>query len=177
MDAVLADLSRHAALARPQHALSDLHSMSPAARFMQTPADGTPRVLVDAVTRGDPRQLQSALVALGMRHAAVFANDVGGWLPVDQLGAAAARGELVSIRAAMPRTRTGTVASQGDFAQHSAALRSADPSLTGAGVTVGVLSDSFNCYAPSTPNPAAVCRYPERKATHRMVFRPILRPM
>jgi hypothetical protein len=147
MDAVLADLSRHAALARPAHALADLHAMSPAARFMQTGANDTPRILVDAVTRGDPRQLKSALVALGMRHAVVFANDVGGWLPVNQLDAAAARGELVGIRAAMPRTRAGAVTSQGDYAQRSAALRAAHPALTGAGVTVGVLSDSFNCYA------------------------------
>jgi Subtilase family len=46
----------------------------------------------------------------------------------------------------MSRTRTGAVTSQGDFVQHSAAVRTSD-SLTGAGVTVGVLSDSYDCYA------------------------------
>ena len=44
------------------------------------------------------------------------------------------------------RARSGAVTSQGDFVQHSDALRSAN-SLSGAGVTVGVLSDSFDCYA------------------------------
>ena len=78
LDSVLADLSRHAELARPGHVLADLHSLSPAARFMQTSAAGAPLVLVDAVTRGDPQQLKSALESLGLERAAVYSNDVGG---------------------------------------------------------------------------------------------------
>jgi len=148
LDGVLADLSRHAALVRPSHALADLHSLSPAARFVQASATATPLVAIDAVTRGDPQQLKSALVGLGLQHPSVYSNDVGGWLPVNQIGAAAARGEVASIRAAMPRTRTtGPVATQGDYAQRSSVVRTNYPTLTGTGVTVGVLSDSFNCYA------------------------------
>jgi hypothetical protein len=56
-----------------------------------------------------------------------------------------ARAEFHSIRAAMSRTRTGAVTSQGDFVQHSDLARSQN-SLTGVGVTVGVLSDSYDCY-------------------------------
>jgi hypothetical protein len=145
-DAALADLARHAALIDSQHPLADLHSLSPAARF-KLAADGvTPLVAIDAVTVGDPQQLKAALEALGLTRTAVFANDVGGWLPVAQLRAAAARAEVLSLRAAMSRTRTGSVTSQGDFVQQSAAVRASD-ALTGAGVTVGVLSDSFDCYA------------------------------
>jgi hypothetical protein len=147
LDSVLADLSRHAALARPAHLLADLHSLSPAARFIQTSAKGTPLVLIDATTRGDPRQLESALVALGLERAAVYANDVGGWLPVNQIESAAARTEVISLRAAMSRTRVGAVTSQGDFAQRSDVVRTDYPSINGSGITVGVLSDSFNCYA------------------------------
>jgi hypothetical protein len=147
MGSVLADLSRHAGLARPGHRLADLHSLSPAARFVQTSPDATPLVLIDAVTRGDPQALRSALTALGLTRASVYSNDVGGWLPVNQLEAAAARAEVVSIRAAMPRARAGAVTSQGDYAQRSSVVRANYPSLTGAGITVGVLSDSFNCYA------------------------------
>lgn len=148
-DAALAELSRHAALARPAHALADLRSMSPAARFRRSSSGSTLLVLIDAVTRGDPQQLKTALVGLGLQHAAVYSNDVGGWLPVDQLDAATARDEVASIRAAMPRARatTGPVATQGDYAQRSDVVRSDYPTLTGNGVTVGVLSDSFNCYA------------------------------
>jgi len=150
-DGALADLSRHAALARPDHAIEDLRSLAPAVRFKQTSPGATPLVLIDAVTRGDPQQLQAALVALGLQHPSVYSNDVGGWLPVSQLDAATARAEVHSIRAAMPRTRTGAVTSQGDFVQHSDVVRSSN-SLTGAGVTVGVLSDSYDCYAVYAAN-------------------------
>lgn len=146
MDSVLADLSRHAVLARPGHLLADLHALSPAARF-QAGANGAALVLVDATTRGDPQQLAAALVGLGLQRASIYLNDVGGWLPVNQIEAAVRRGEILSIRASMPRARTGAVTSQGDYAQRSDVVRTADPTLTGAGVTVGVLSDSFNCYA------------------------------
>jgi hypothetical protein len=147
LDPMLADLSRHAALARPDHMLADLRSLSPAARFNKAAATGAPLVLIDAITRGDPQQLKSALLSLGLQHAAVYANDVGGWLPIDQLEAAAGRAEVVSVRAAMPHARAGAVTSQGDFAQRSATVRTNTPTLDGTGVTVGVLSDSFNCYA------------------------------
>ncbi len=80
-------------------------------------------------------------------HAAVYANDVGGWLPVDQLEAAAGRAEVLSVRAAMARAHAGAVTSQGDFAQRSSVVRANYPTLDGTGITVGVLSDSFNCYA------------------------------
>jgi hypothetical protein len=123
-------------------ALDDNSAPAPVGGF----DDGAPLVAIDAVTLGDPRQLQAALEALGLQHAAVYANDVGGWLPVAQLEAAVARAEVHSLRAALSRTRSGAVTSQGDFAQHSAVLRSKDL-LTGAGVTVGVLSNSYDCHA------------------------------
>jgi hypothetical protein len=147
LDPVLADLVRHAARARPDHLLADLHSLSPAARFSRVSASGVPLVLIDATTRGDPQRLKSALMSLGLVHAAVYSNDVGGWLPVGQIEAAAGRAEVLSVRAAMPRTRAGAVTSQGDFAQRSSVVRANYPTLDGTGITVGVLSTSFNCYA------------------------------
>jgi hypothetical protein len=152
-DGALADLSRHAALARPDHALEDLRSIAPAVRF-KSAADGAPLVLVDAVTRGDPQQLKAALLALGLQNASVYSNDVGGWLPVSQLDAATARAEVHGLRAAMSRTRSGAVTSQGDFAQHSDTVRSAN-ALDGTGVTVGILSDSYDCYSVFAANHVA----------------------
>jgi Subtilase family len=146
LDATLADLVRHASRARAGHALEDLHSLSPAARFMQTAGDAVPLVAVDAVTRGNPRQLAAALVSLGLQHPAIYSNDVGGWLPVNRINAAAARAEVVAIRAAMARTRAAPIATQGDFAQASNVLRTSYAALNGAGIKVGMLSDSFNCY-------------------------------
>ncbi|GAC1698305.1 MAG: hypothetical protein PVS2B3_10080 [Steroidobacteraceae bacterium] len=158
LDAALADLVRHAHRARVGHALEDLHSLSPAARFSPGP-DGSALVAVDAVTRGDPQRLEAALLGLGLQHAAVYGNDVGGLLPVGQISAAAARDDLVSLRAAMWRTRAAPVTSQGDFAQGSAALRAANTSLTGAGVTVGVISSSFDCYAYYAANPTSYTQF------------------
>ena len=151
LDAALADLTEHASRARPDHALADLHSLSPAARFMQRDPGAEPLVAIDAVTRGDPQLLKEALVSLGLQHPAVFRNDVGGWLPVSAIDAAAARSEVTSLRAALSRARAA-VATQGDFAQDSATLRSDEPSLTGSGVTVGILSVSFDCYAVYAAN-------------------------
>src|SRR5271168_214916 len=151
-DAALADIARHLNRVRPDHALADLHALNPVAKFIQPADSAEPLVSIDAITLGDPEQLKAALVALGLQHAGVYSNDVGGWLPVSQLQAATALGELHAIRAAMSRTRTGAVTSQGDFVQHSDTVRSAN-ALTGAGVTVGVLSDSFDCYAQyAAPN-------------------------
>src|ERR1700730_6397007 len=90
-DGALADLSRHAALARPDHAVEDLQSLAPGVRFKQPAAGATPLVLIDAVTRGDPQQLKAALVALGLLHPSVYSNDVSGWLPLTELDAAAGR--------------------------------------------------------------------------------------
>jgi hypothetical protein len=148
LDAALADLARHAPLARAGRELPDLRDMSPAARFTTSPISGASLVLVDAVTRGDPKALRVALEALGLEQASVYSNDVGGWLPVSRIMDAAALSQLGAIHAALPRPRaaSGILATQGDYVQHSSAVRAAYPSLTGTGVTVGVLSDSFDCY-------------------------------
>ena len=145
LDSALSQISRHLDQVRSDHAIEDLHTLNPAARFFQR-EHGEAMVLIDATTRGDTTALKSALVALGLQHAASFSNDVGGWLPVSKLEAATLRDEVHSIRAAMPRTRAGAVTTQGDYVQHSDTVRSAN-SLNGAGITVGVLSDSYNCYA------------------------------
>ncbi len=147
LDSMLADLARHASRVRPGQVLGDLHALSPAARFITSKSTGTPLVAIDAVTRGDVADLEGALASLGLEHPSVYANDVGGWLPVSQLETAAALGQLIALRAAMPRTAsTSSVTTQGDFVQGSIALRALYPTLTGAGVIVGVLSDSFDCY-------------------------------
>jgi hypothetical protein len=150
-DASLAEISRHVSSVRPGHAVEDLHALNPAARFTQPANSSTPLVLIDAITTGDPQKLKSALVGLGLQRASQYSNDVGGWLPVDQLDAATALGELHAIRAAMPRTRSGAIQSQGDFAQNSDLVRTSN-ALDGTGVTVGVISDSYNCYTQYADN-------------------------
>jgi hypothetical protein len=149
LDSILADLSRHAPRARADdQVLWDLRSLSPAAYFNKSAASGESLVLIDAITLDNPERLKAALVSLGLEHPVVFSNDVGGWLPIRQIETAATLSEVHSIRAAMPHVASaGPVATQGDYAQGSAAIRAAYPAITGTGVTVGILSDSFNCYA------------------------------
>jgi hypothetical protein len=144
-DASLAEIARHVGSLRPESALQDLHALNPAARFSRPVNSSSPLVLIDAITKGDPQKLKAALVGLGLQRASQYSNDVGGWLPVDQLDAATALTEVHAIRAAMMRTKSGAVTSQGDYAQNSDIVRS-DNSLSGAGITVGVLSDSYDCY-------------------------------
>ncbi len=146
LDGALADLSRHLGGVRAASALSDLRGLSPAARFSVDPMDAVSRVLIDAVTRGDPQKLKTALEGLGLTHSALYSNDVSGWLPVAQIDAATQLAEVHAIRAAMPRTRAGAVTSQGDYVLHSDLVRTGN-ALDGTGVTVGVLSDSFDCYS------------------------------
>lgn len=146
LDAALAEIAQRYEGISAAHPLADLRAINPAARFRLSAPLATPEVLIDAVTAGDPQALKNALQDLGLRDVAVFSNDVGGWLPLDQIARAASLTQLRFARASMPRTRAGPVATQGDFAQGSAAIRASYPSLTGAGITVGVLSDSFNCY-------------------------------
>jgi hypothetical protein len=150
-DASLAEIARHVSSVRPGHAVEDLHALNPAARFTQPANSSTPLVLIDAITTGDPQKLKSALMGLGLQRASQYSNDVGGWLPVDQLDAATALTELHAIRAATPRTRSGAIQTQGDFAQNSDLVRTAN-SLDGTGVTVGVISDSYDCYTQYADN-------------------------
>lgn len=150
-DASLAEIARHVGRLRPESALQDLHALNPAARFSRPANSSTPLVLIDAITTGDPQKLKAALVGLGLQRASQYSNDVGGWLPVDQLDAATALTEVHAIRAAMMRTKSGAVTSQGDYAQNSDLVRS-DNSLDGAGITVGVISDSYNCYSVYAAN-------------------------
>jgi hypothetical protein len=126
-----------------------LHNLNPTLHVRVAVPATLPEVLIDVAAQSDPAALQRALESLGMRETARASNLVGGWLPVSSLAQAAQLPGVNQIRASMPRLRaaTGPVALQGDFVQGSSAVRSQYPSLTGSGLTVGVLSDSFDCYS------------------------------
>jgi hypothetical protein len=126
-----------------------LRNLNPALHVRVAAPSTAAEVLVDVTAQSDPAALQRALESLGMRETARASNLIGGWLPVSSLAQAAQLAGLNQMRASMPRTRaaSGPVALQGDFVQGSSAVRSQYPSLTGSGLTVGVLSDSFNCYS------------------------------
>src|SRR5665213_2288737 len=148
-----------AGLAGTPPTAASLRTLNPALHVRVAVPTTQAEVLVDVTAQSDPLALQRALESLGMRETARASNLIGGWLPVTSLAQAAQLAGLNQMRASMPRTRaaTGPVALQGDFVQESSGVRSQYPSLTGSGLTVGVLSDSFDCYSYyATNGPSAI---------------------
>ena len=92
-------------------------------------------VAVEAFPTGSAAALGSKLAGLGY---------VGGWLPIRSIAAAAELPELAVLRPAYRLvTNAGGVMTQGDTAQRSDDVRRL-LGFDGTGVSVGVISDSFN---------------------------------
>jgi hypothetical protein len=102
------------------------------------------RVLIDAVAAGETGALLADLQSLGMRVTGTYGRYVSGWLPVAAIGEMSVLLSLKFARpVAAPLTNVGSVTSQGDTAMRADEVRSLF-GLDGTGVTVGVLSDSFD---------------------------------
>ena len=112
------------------------------------------RVVVDAVASGDPNVLKAELESLGMQHAVAFGRILSGELPVSALAAAASMASLQFAQPATAILNVGSVTSQGDQSMRSDIAR-ATFGVNGSGVTVGVLSDSFNCLGGATTDVAS----------------------
>lgn len=101
------------------------------------------RVVIDAVARTNPQVLLDRLEDVGLRHAAVSGRVVSGRIPVDALDRVARIDGLNEARAALAMPRIGATTSQGDVTIYADTVRETSV-LDGDGVTVGVLSDSYN---------------------------------
>jgi len=101
-------------------------------------------VVVDFVARDNANQLRAELQSLGMKDISVFGRFVSGRLPITALESAAGLQSMQFARPSYAMTRTGSVTSQGDAAMQSDIARSSF-SVDGSGVTVGTLSDSYDC--------------------------------
>ena len=102
------------------------------------------RVIIDAVAAGNPNALRADLEALGMQDISQVGNVVSGLLPIASIDALEALGSLQFARPSYAMTRAGSVDSQGDAAMHSDDARALF-GIDGSGITVGTLSDSFDC--------------------------------
>jgi hypothetical protein len=102
------------------------------------------RVVVDAVASDDVHALQADLEALGIQEAVAFGRIVSGQLAIAAIEDMAALASLQFARPAYATTNVGLVTSQSGQAMRSDVAR-VTFGVDGTGVTVGVLSDSFNC--------------------------------
>jgi PKD repeat protein len=116
-------------------------AFTPTDRFLLHSAG---RVLVEARATVNGAMLLDDLIKLGLVNGAQYGDFVSGLLPVAAIEQAVALAGLRSISAAIaPIRNVGSVTSQGDLALRAIAARSTY-SVAGTGVTVGVLSDSFD---------------------------------
>jgi hypothetical protein len=102
------------------------------------------RVAIDATAADDVDDLTVELIGLGMVDAVAFGRIVSGHLPISSISKLATLKSLRFARPAAAITNVGAVTTQGDIAMRSDMAR-ATFGVTGSGVTVGVLSDSYNC--------------------------------
>jgi hypothetical protein len=103
------------------------------------------RVLVDVVAEDDASAtLLPLLELLGLGGAAARGRLLSGWLPIVSLDVASRLPGLLSLRPVYAYVHAGVITSQGDTAL-AAALGRASHDVDGGGITVGVLSDSFDC--------------------------------
>ena len=101
-------------------------------------------VTIDAVAAADPAVLEADLIALGARDTAIAGRLVSARLPVVAVPLLEGVASLQFARPAHLKTNVGLVTSQGDHVLRADTAR-ATFGLDGAGVMVGVLSDSYSC--------------------------------
>ena len=111
-------------------------------------------VLIDAVATLGTGQLLSDLESLGLRDAARYGAYVSGLLPIQAIGDMAALDSLRYVQPAYFVTNVGDTTSQGDAAMRSDIARTTF-GVDGTGVTVGVLSDSFDSLGGATGDVAS----------------------
>lgn len=101
-------------------------------------------VMVDVVATGDVNLFKAKLVGIGMQVRDVAGSLLEGSIPISALPQLASLGDLRFARPVYtPQTSAGSVQSQGDAALNADDARAAF-GVDGTGITVGVLSDSFN---------------------------------
>jgi len=94
----------------------------------------------------DPASLMPQLVSKGMLRPKVYDHAVSGLVPVAALSDMAMTSGLKFIKPSLATTSVGLTTTQGDHSMRSDLARS-QFGVDGTGVTVGVLSDSFDCAA------------------------------
>ncbi len=115
----------------------------PADLFLgRTTPDGY--VVLDAIAANNAGDLAATMRGLGARNVSSMGRTVSGQVPIRQLETLAKSPTLAFARPSLAATRVGLTTSQGDRSMRSDEIRRRF-GIDGAGLTVGVLSDSFSC--------------------------------
>jgi Subtilase family len=105
---------------------------------------GRDYVLIDAsADNGDGAALLAELVKIGLQGGSAFGNLASGFLPVDQVAALLEVAHLAHAAESRMLSNVGTVTTQADAAMRADDART-NFSVDGSGVTVGILSDSYD---------------------------------
>ena len=101
-------------------------------------------VAVTAVAKdGNTAALHAQLNALGLQYGASMGAAVEGWIPLNSLESMAGLTSLAFARPSVFKANVGATTSQADETMRAVQARS-EFGVDGSGVTVGVISDSFN---------------------------------
>lgn len=148
MKAGLLDMAATAA-ASPAMTLPQLKGQFPAMAF--SAGNNGPMVTLNLTARRNPAAFASALRSLGATQISTYGRVVSAHLPVTALGAMDKMSDLLEARPALATTNRGAFVTQGDFALGAPQIRppAVATGRTGAGLRIGVLSDSFNCLTTS----------------------------
>ena len=109
--------------------------------------DGTRLVTVDVVVRegGDSAELLTKLQSLGLVNGSVYGAVVSGRLPIDSIGALSQSEAVRFARPAVPvKNVVGSAENEAVIAMQADDI-SNTLNVTGTGVTIGVISDSYGC--------------------------------
>lgn len=101
-------------------------------------------IVIEAIAKSDPSTLLDELKTIGLQKGSYFGGMVSGLFPIDKIADLESMNALQFVRPAYkPMSNTGSVTSQGDFAQLSDVARTSF-GVDGSGMRVGVLSDSWD---------------------------------
>jgi hypothetical protein len=106
--------------------------------------DNNSKIKVDILTTGNGNALFKELVGMGIEVVARHQNFITAWVEIQKIESYLDKApSIVTMRTSIkPQNNSGVVQSQGDVAQRSDLARALG--VNGAGIKVGVLSDSYN---------------------------------
>lgn len=117
------------------------------------PLDGSSQLVTIDAASADPEALAREMKALGAQAISIYGPMVSAQFPIARIDALAAAPSLRMARPAAARVNTGSVTGQHVAALEIAGLTASG--LDGSGVTIGVLSDSFDCLGGAAADIAA----------------------